>query len=113
MPPPNEEEPHDEDEDKKKKGEEAPLDLNYNIEELESDQQEADKSGESFLIKRNAVMAGRHRIVGSGALELLSARITRAMAACGRTGPQGSMFSIKQRGPPNHGTGRGRSERDG
>ena len=87
VPPPDEEEPHDKNENKKKEGKEAPLDLNYSIKELESDQQEADKSGESFLIKKSAVVAGRHRIAGSGVLELLGARITRAMAARGRISP--------------------------
>ena len=87
VPPPDEEEPHDEDEDEEEEGEEAPLDLDRSIEELESDQQEADKSGESFLMEGGAVVAGRHRTAGSGALELSGARITRAMAARGRTGP--------------------------
>ena len=87
VPPPDEEKPHDEDEDKEKEGEEAPLNLNYSIKELESDQQEADKSGESFLIEKDTIVAGRHRTARNKILELLDARITRAMAAHGRIGP--------------------------
>ena len=70
MPPPDEEEPHDKNENKKEEKEKAPLDLNYSIKKLKSDQQEADKSGESFLIKENAVVAGRHRTARNGALKL-------------------------------------------
>ena len=80
---------------KKKKGKEAPLNLDYNIEELESDQQETDKSGKSFLIKRGVIMAGRHRIARNKTLELSGARIIKAMAARGRTSPQESIFNIK------------------
>ena len=87
MPPPDEEEPHDENKDEEKEREEAPLDLNHSIEELESDQQEVNKSDKSFLIKKGTIITGRHRTVGNGALKLSGARITRAMAARGRTGP--------------------------
>ena len=87
MPPLDEEEPHDKNKNKKKEGEEAPLNFNRSIKELKFDQQEADKSNKSFLIKEGAVVAGQHRITGSGALELLGAQITRVMAARGRTGP--------------------------
>ena len=73
VPPPDEEEPHNKNKNKKKEKEEAPLNLNYNIEELESDQQEANKSGESFLIKGGIVIAGRHRTARNGILELLGA----------------------------------------
>ena len=86
MPPPDEKKPHDKNKNKEEEGEEAPLDLNYSIEELESDQQEVDKSGESFLMKRNAVMAGRHCIVGNRALELSGVWIMRVITARGRTG---------------------------
>ena len=87
VPPPNEEELHDENENEEKKRKEAPLDLNYSIKELESDQQEANKSDKSFLIEKSAVMAGRYRTIRSEVLKLSSARITRVMAARGRTGP--------------------------
>ena len=70
MPPPDEEEPHDKNKDKEEEGEKAPLNLNYNIEKLEFDQQEANKSGESFLIKKNAIMANRHRTIRNKILEL-------------------------------------------
>ena len=73
MPPLNEKEPHDKNKNKEKEGKEAPLDLNYNIKKLESDQQEADKSGKSFLIKKNIIMAGRHRTVRNKVLKLLDA----------------------------------------
>ena len=86
VPPPDEEEPHNKDKNEEEKGEEAPLDLNCNIKELESNQQEADKSGESFLIKKNVVMAGRYRTAGNGVLELSDTWIMRAMAAHGRIG---------------------------
>ena len=36
----------------------------------------------------------------------------RVMAARGRTGPQGSIFNIKQKGPPDYGTDRGKSEKN-
>ena len=87
MPSPDEEEPHDKNKDEEEERKEAPLNLNHSIEELESDQQEADKSGESFLMEGGAVVAGRHRTTRNGVLELSGARITRAMAARGRTGP--------------------------
>ena len=87
MPPLDKKEPHDKNENKEKEGKEAPLDLNYSIEELESDQQEADKSGKSFLIKKNIIMAGRHRTAGNKTLELLGARIMRVITAHGRTSP--------------------------
>ena len=73
VPPLNKEEPHDKNKDEKKEKKKAPLDFNYNIKELESDQQEANKSNKSFLIKKSAVMAGRHRITRSEALKLLGA----------------------------------------
>ena len=73
MPPPDEKEPHDKNKNKEKKGEEAPLDLDHNIKELESDQQETDKSDKSFLMEKGAIMASRHRTAGSGALKLLGA----------------------------------------
>ena len=87
VPPPDEEEPHDKNENKKKEGEEAPLNLDYNIKELESDQQEADKSGKSFLIEEGAVMADRHRTIRSEALKLLGVRIMRVMAIYKCTSP--------------------------
>ena len=58
-------------------------------------------------------MAGQHRTTRNKVLELLDAQITRVMAAYRRTGPQGSIFNIKQKGPPDHGTNRGRSEKNG
>ena len=70
VPPPNEEEPHDKNENEEKKKKKAPLNLNYNIKELESDQQEANKSNKSFLMEGDAVMAGWHRTIGNRALEL-------------------------------------------
>ena len=73
MSPLNKEEPHDKNKNEKKEGKEAPLNLNYSIKELEFDQQEADKSGESFLIKKNVIMTGRHRTVKNKVLELLGA----------------------------------------
>ena len=68
----DEEESHDKNKDEEKKEKEAPLDLNYNIKELKSDQQEVDKSGENFLMEKSAVVAGRHRTARSGVLKLLS-----------------------------------------
>ena len=38
VPPPNKKKPHDKNENKEKEGKEAPLNLNRNIKELESDQ---------------------------------------------------------------------------
>ena len=87
VPPLNKKEPHDEDKNEEKKWEKAPLNLNYNIKELESDQQEANKSGKSFLIKGGAVMAGWHRTTRNGVLELSGARIIRVITTHGRTGP--------------------------
>ena len=87
VPPPDEEEPHDKNENKEKKGKEAPLDLDYNIKELKSDQQEADKSNKSFLIEKNAVMASRHRTIRNRVLKLSGARIIKAMAAHRRISP--------------------------
>ena len=87
MPPLNKEEPHNKNKNKEEEGEEAPLNLNYNIKELEFDQQEANKSGKSFLIKKGVIMAGRHRTTRNKVLELLGARIMRAMAAHRRTSP--------------------------
>ena len=72
MPPLDEEEPHDKNKNKKKEEKKAPLDLDYNIEELESDQQEANKSGKSFLMKKNVVIIGRHCTAGNEILELLN-----------------------------------------
>ena len=86
VPPPNEEEPHDEDENEKKEREEAPLNLNYNIEELEFDQQKADKSGKSFLMERDIVVAGRHRTIRNKILELSGAQIMRVITAHRRIG---------------------------
>ena len=85
--PADEKEPHDENKNKKKERKEAPLNLDRNIEKLKFDQQEANKSGESFLMKKGAVIVGRYRTAGNKVLELLNARIIRVMAARGRTGP--------------------------
>ena len=85
--PPDKKEPHNKNKNKKKEGKEAPLNLNYSIKELKSDQQEANKSNKSFLIKKGAVITGRHRTTKNKILELLGARITRAMAAYKYIGP--------------------------
>ena len=87
MPSLNKEEPYNKDKNKKKEREKAPLNLDYNIKELEFNQQEADKSNKSFLIKGGVIMAGQHCTARNKILELLGARIIRVMTAYRRIGP--------------------------
>ena len=86
MPSLNKKKPHDKDKNKKKKRKEAPLNLDYNIKELEFDQQEANKSNKSFLMEGGAVIANRHRTARNEVLELSGTRITRVITARGRIG---------------------------